>query len=540
MNSPSAFLPAPAGTAVTGSAACILPVVGIRYSEVKECQEEFFSEARRGIQRRSLTLLPDKENYFDPSAIMVYDWKGRKVGYVGRDAKDEGWWQLNATKEGHLRCRVYDVDEQHHCVRVIAVASQPPAADPSEADLRRLQEVEDWSYKGPCPPMPKDFARLDAAVCALEDLLPGYASLLPEEREEVLYYAQQLPDWSAIDLSREMRLCRHRLPTLLEATGCDDLIRQAGLLSRTTARQGGDLGRTDTHGPILDFWWKQADRLRALTEEYAFHDYRQTERELEAFPGGLYNRCRRSPEHLAALLACADLPRRQLWQFFCGCCFVWEAQRREASAAPRPELRELPFFGESSALGESPFFGESPSLGESSLSGKFPVSEIPPVSEGAPVAIGFSVSEESPAPGANLSVAKGYKTHLMRLFSLLCRAGFVIGTRADGSPMNNEEMVRELMHRCVGTPYTQLRNIRQQLQGKKMFTTEEEGDLLLERLERILLTKDGEDDEREGILQALGLLRRCLGGRQSSAAGGPGPATVLPDSPIPLKIPPTT
>ena len=55
-----------------------LHIVALPYHDVKGCLDEFYAEAKG----RYVKLRHEESNSIDSNAVMVFDWKIRRIGYV--------------------------------------------------------------------------------------------------------------------------------------------------------------------------------------------------------------------------------------------------------------------------------------------------------------------------------------------------------------------------------------------------------------------------------------------------------------------------
>ena len=303
-----------------------LRIVGLPYHEIAGCIEVFMGEALG----KDVILRAEHDNPVDPFAVVVYDWRGRQIGYVRSSQRGEAHEAFACVKRERLRTRIVETDTAHKSLLVERFVK-----DFNGKDALPLVDFSAWHYDGELLKRSRDLKRLEAVADDIDDLLEVWPQWSDAEREEFTCMVKQFCALSLLDISREMTLRRQALARRIEALGVEIDGEVLHSLKRLNCVIGRLLGcKTMT----TECWLSMVadeEATKCLVSQASHSDATKAVALLEAFPAGLYHVWQNDRRHFLSRLYYASVPRCQLWQFLSAIVFV-EASKQANSAVEFP------------------------------------------------------------------------------------------------------------------------------------------------------------------------------------------------------------
>lgn len=296
-----------------------LHIVALPYHDVKGCLSEFYAEAKG----RYVKLRHEESNPYDSNAVMVFDWKIRRIGYVQSNECALTLEMMRLSGKGNLRALVTEVNSEHDCLTVEVVSEW----DGKQIGLPQNYDYEGWVYSGPAMLMAQRMDNLDFLTEDIDDSLDSI-----ESDDDADYFRALIENFCKLtkyDISAEMINYRKQLKRRLEDK---ELYEEAEMVGR----EDGHAGREVSEGNVKDEWIKMLtshDKKSSLYAEREKYDVNEIRKQLKAFPYGLYEIWVNSPDQFVAKAYYMHIPRQVLWKFMSGIAFVEMMQKEVCSRA---------------------------------------------------------------------------------------------------------------------------------------------------------------------------------------------------------------
>jgi len=295
-----------------------LHIVALPYLDLKPWFEAsdteriaaFYDEA----MGRTFTFRVSEANNVDVKAVIAYDWKGRRVGYVKDSERMMALAMMSHSGRKSLRGRVAVVNAEHKCLTVEVQSDWDGKLFEMGLDETFLK----WHYSGP---MMKETEEMESLCFMMDEI--------DERLEEMELWTET--DWAdfhdlmenfcrvtKLDISAEMINYRKQLTRKLEEKGMKELAFKVEL-------ENGRAGSGSKAGDVKDYWLHlltsqgKGSRLYAEREKYCVADI---ENELKEFPDNLYNTWVNKSEQFVAKVYYMHIPKQVLWGFLSGIAFV--------------------------------------------------------------------------------------------------------------------------------------------------------------------------------------------------------------------------
>lgn len=302
-----------------------LRIVGLPYHEIAGCIEVFMGEALG----KDVTLRAEHDNPVDPFAVVVYDWRGRQIGYVRSSQRGVAHEAFACVKRERLRTKIVETDTAHKSLLVERFVK-----DFNGKGALPLVDFSAWHYTGELLKRSRELKRLEAVADDIDDLLDAWPQWSDAEHEEFTCMVKQFCALSLLDISREMTQRRQAVAERIETLGVEVEAEMLPSLERLGSVIGGQIG---SEAMTLERWLSMVadeEATKRLFSQVANDDVSKVIASLETFPAGLYRVWQNDRQHFLSRLYYASVPRCQLWQFLSGIVFVETAKRCTSS----PEL----------------------------------------------------------------------------------------------------------------------------------------------------------------------------------------------------------
>lgn len=285
-----------------------LHIVALPYHDVKGCLDEFYAEAKG----RYVKLRHEESNPYDSNAVMVFDWKIRRIGYVQSSECALALEMMRLSGKGNLRALVTEVNSEHNCLTVEVVSDW----DGKQIALPQNYDYEGWVYSGPTMLKPQI---MDEIYFEMDDIEDNIDSIVSEEDADyVRALIEKFCMHTKYDISAEMIDFRKQLKKRLED-------KELYVEAEMVGREEGHAGRDVSEGEVKDFWMRiltSHDRKSSLYAEREKHDVNEIRKQLKAFPNGLYEIWVNSPDEFVSKAYYMHIPKLVLWKFMSGIAFV--------------------------------------------------------------------------------------------------------------------------------------------------------------------------------------------------------------------------
>jgi len=295
-----------------------LHIVALPYLDLKPWFEAsdteriaaFYDEA----MGRTFTFRVSEANNVDVKAVIAYDWKGRRVGYVKDNERMMALAMMSHSGRKSLRGRVAVVNAEHKCLTVEVQSDW----DGKQFEMGLDETFLKWHYSGP---MMKETEEMESLCFMMDEI--------DERLEEMELWTET--DWAdfhdlmenfcrvtKLDISAEMINYRKQLTRKLEEKGMKELAFKVEL-------ENGHAGSGSKAGDVKDYWLHlltsqgKGSRLYAEREKYCVADI---ENELKEFPDNLYNTWVNKSDQFVAKVYYMHIPKQVLWGFLSGIAFV--------------------------------------------------------------------------------------------------------------------------------------------------------------------------------------------------------------------------
>ena len=295
-----------------------LHIVALPYLDLKPWFEAsdteriaaFYDEA----MGRTFTFRVSEANNVDVKAVIAYDWKGRRVGYVKDNERMMALAMMSHSGRKSLRGRVAVVNAEHKCLTVEVQSDW----DGKQFEMGLDETFLKWHYSGP---MMKETEEMESLCFMMDEI--------DERLEEMELWTET--DWAdfhdlmenfcrvtKLDISAEMINYRKQLTRKLEEKGMKELAFKVEL-------ENGHAGSGSNAGDVKDYWLHlltsqgKGSRLYAEREKYCVADI---ENELKEFPDNLYNTWVNKSDQFVAKVYYMHIPKQVLWGFLSGIAFV--------------------------------------------------------------------------------------------------------------------------------------------------------------------------------------------------------------------------
>ena len=296
----------------------ILHIVALPYLDLKpwfkasdtERIAAFYDEA----MGRTFTFRVSEANNVDVKAVIAYDWKGRRVGYVKDSERMMALAMMSHSGRKSLRGRVAVVNAEHKCLTVEVQSDW----DGKQFEMGLDETFLKWHYSGP---MMKETEEMESLCFMMDEI--------DERLEEMELWTET--DWAdfhdlmenfcrvtKLDISAEMISYRKQLTRKLEDKGMKELAFKVEL-------ENGHAGSGSKAGDVKDYWLHlltsqgKGSRLYAEREKYCVADI---ENELKEFPDNLYETWVNKSDQFVAKVYYMHIPKQVLWGFLSGIAFV--------------------------------------------------------------------------------------------------------------------------------------------------------------------------------------------------------------------------
>ena len=291
-----------------------LHIVALPYHDVKGCLDEFYAEAKG----RYVKLRHEESNPYDSNAVMVFDWKIRRIGYVQSSECKLALEMMRLSGKGNLRALVTEVNSEHNCLTVEVVSDW----DGKQIALPQNYDYEGWVYSGPTMLKPQIMDEIYFEMNVMEDDIDSIMSADGADYFRALI--EKFCMHTKYDISAEMIDFRKQLKKRLEDK---ELYEEAEMVGR----EEGHAGREVSDGEVRDFWMRiltSHDKKSSLYAEREKYDVNEIRKQLKAFPNGLYEIWVNSPDEFVSKAYYMHIPKLVLWKFMSGIAFV-ELMKRE-------------------------------------------------------------------------------------------------------------------------------------------------------------------------------------------------------------------
>ena len=295
-----------------------LHIVALPYLDLKPWFEAsdteriaaFYDEA----MGRTFTFRVSEANNVDVKAVIAYDWKGRRVGYVKDNERMMALAMMSHSGRKSLRGRVAVVNAEHKCLTVEVQSDW----DGKQFEMGLDETFLKWHYSGP---MMKETEEMESLCFMMDEI--------DERLEEMELWTET--DWAdfhdlmenfcrvtKLDISAEMINYRKQLTRKLEEMGMKELALKVEL-------ENGHAGRESKEGDVNDYWLHlltsqgKGNPLYAEREKYCVADI---ENELKEFPDNLYNTWVNKSDQFVSKAYYMHIPKQVLWGFLSGIAFV--------------------------------------------------------------------------------------------------------------------------------------------------------------------------------------------------------------------------
>ena len=295
-----------------------LHIVALPYLDLKPWFEAsdteriaaFYDEA----MGRTFTFRVSEANNVDVKAVIAYDWKGRRVGYVKDSERMMALAMMSHSGRKSLRGRVAVVNAEHKCLTVEVQSDW----DGKQFEMGLDETFLKWHYSGP---MMKETEEMESLCFMMDEI--------DERLEEMELWTET--DWAdfhdlmenfcrvtKLDISAEMINYRKQLTRKLEEKGMKELAFKVEL-------ENGHAGSGSKAGDVKDYWLHlltsqgKGSRLYAEREKYCVADI---ENELKEFPDNLYNTWVNKSDQFVSKAYYMHIPKQVLWGFLSGIAFV--------------------------------------------------------------------------------------------------------------------------------------------------------------------------------------------------------------------------
>ena len=295
-----------------------LHIVALPYLDLKPWFEAsdteriaaFYDEA----MGRTFTFRVSEANNVDVKAVIAYDWKGRRVGYVKDNERMMALAMMSHSGRKSLRGRVAVVNAEHKCLTVEVQSDW----DGKQFEMGLDETFLKWHYSGP---MMKETEEMESLCFMMDEI--------DERLEEMELWTET--DWAdfhdlmenfcrvtKLDISAEMINYRKQLTRKLEEKGMKELAFKVEL-------ENGHAGSGSKAGDVKDYWLHlltsqgKGSRLYAEREKYCVADI---ENELKEFPDNLYNTWVNKSDQFVSKAYYMHIPKQVLWGFLSGIAFV--------------------------------------------------------------------------------------------------------------------------------------------------------------------------------------------------------------------------
>ena len=295
-----------------------LHIVALPYLDLKPWFEAsdteriaaFYDEA----MGRTFTFRVSEANNVDVKAVIAYDWKGRRVGYVKDNERMMALAMMSHSGRKSLRGRVAVVNAEHKCLTVEVQSDW----DGKQFEMGLDETFLKWHYSGP---MMKETEEMESLCFMMDEI--------DERLEEMELWTET--DWAdfhdlmenfcrvtKLDISAEMINYRKQLTRKLEEKGMKELAFKVEL-------ENGHAGSGSNAGDVKDYWLHlltsqgKGSPLYAEREKYCVADI---ENELMEFPDNLYNTWVNKSDQFVAKVYYMHIPKQVLWGFLSGIAFV--------------------------------------------------------------------------------------------------------------------------------------------------------------------------------------------------------------------------
>lgn len=300
-----------------------LHIVALPYLDLKPWFEAsdteriaaFYDEA----MGRTFTFRVSEANNVDVKAVIAYDWKGRRVGYVKDSERMMALAMMSCSGRKSLRGRVAEVNAEHKCLTVEVESEW----DGKQFEMGLDETFLKWHYSGP---MMKETEEMESLCFMMDEI--------DERLEEMELWTET--DWAdfhdlmenfcrvtKLDISAEMINYRKQLTRKLEDRGLKELAFKVEL-------ENGRAGSGSKSGDVKDYWLHlltSQGRGSKLYAEREKHSVAEIERQLMEFPDDLYNTWVNNRDQFVAKVYYMHIPKQVLWGFLSGIAFV-EMMRR--------------------------------------------------------------------------------------------------------------------------------------------------------------------------------------------------------------------
>ena len=300
-------------------------VVALPYYDVGCCLGEFFAEA----MGRAMTLRPDPANDFDAKAICAYDWQGRHVGYVASHDLNEPWQTLRGSGRNSLRGRIVAVNEEHKCV--VFECKVETLGEPEE--LYPATTYLEWKYSGPRMKPTQEIVTLEYMMDEIDERLDEYELWSDEDYNDFMSLVMRFCQLSRYDLSGEMSDFRRRLCLRLMKIDNSEFHK----LTEELKMAFGRAGRESQGGDVLDYWMRVISEPKTIKPLLVCRhecDADLVKRQLESFPGAMFQEWKENRENFVTKLLYLHIPREVLLQFISGIAFCEAVAARQESESP--------------------------------------------------------------------------------------------------------------------------------------------------------------------------------------------------------------
>ena len=299
-------------------------IVALRFCDVKNCLDEFLSEA----QGRAMTLRPDPANDVDTKAICAYDWQGRHVGYVANYELKEAWQTLRGSGRQSLRGRIVEVNCEHHYVEFECKVETLGESD----DLYPATAYLEWNYTGPRLKPTQEMATLDYMMDEINERLNEHETWSDEERCDFMALAMRFCELSRYDLSGEMSDFRRRLCLRLMEIDKEEFRELTEELKMAFCRAG----RETRGGKVLNYWMNLVSEPKTIKPLLVCrHKYniKEVKSQLMCFPESMFEEWLENKDNFVAKLLYMHIPREVLWRFISGIAFYEAVSARQKEEA---------------------------------------------------------------------------------------------------------------------------------------------------------------------------------------------------------------